>query len=317
MHFYRLPCWVSETICKLFPRRYGYRLSTFVHSRRCRPRQSIQPCLDPFESRESPTALLGPNPLASIIGISAMTTLAADARSALANESWQSPIADSWSVSGDSKPQTSEVTNSSEVSVSASPQGTDAPRSEENQNLASNWIAFSPGEFFPHQFPPDFPLLAHPNFGGSSSAAAADSANLRSFGSDGGSSFGVGAGSWPGLSQGGGPGFLSSSGLNWNPLSGLAPAAGAGGVSPVSQPNSSGLPANGIVPIAPGTNATPLAPPVAHAPGSDLAPSPLLSLAPSPANPNPNANPNGSPPPIPTTPLPPDIIPDLTICAEG
>jgi hypothetical protein len=94
MSFNRLPRWLSLTRSRLFPRRYGCRHWPFVHPCNCRPRDTVRLGLDMLESRESPTSLAGPNPLVSSLGISSMTSLAADRASAAADASWHSPNAE-------------------------------------------------------------------------------------------------------------------------------------------------------------------------------------------------------------------------------
>ncbi len=169
MRFYRLPGWVSQTICQLFPRRYCCRQNPFVHHCNCRAPKPVQLRVDMLESRESPTSLAGPNPLASLLNTAALTSLAAAKQDGFVEPFWHSPTFElSMPVRRISNP--SYESNTSQASASIPAQGLgdpSTPRSGDIQNSAANWAAFSSSDFFPDQFAVDFPLLAKPPAGGS------------------------------------------------------------------------------------------------------------------------------------------------------
>src|SRR6266436_2636081 len=115
MHVYRLPRWLSQTICQLYPRRYCCRQNPFVHNCNCRAPKPVQLRVDMLESRESPTSLAGPNPLASALSAAAFTSLAAAQQDSFVEPSWHSPAFEfSTSVGRISNP--SHETSASEVS---------------------------------------------------------------------------------------------------------------------------------------------------------------------------------------------------------
>jgi hypothetical protein len=212
----------------------------FVHKCNCHVRKPVQLQLELFDARESPTALFGPNPLASSLGVLSMTSLAAGASPAVVEASWHSPITDTSSISLVSSPKSSQDSQSSVAAVGATSQiqAAGTPGSVE----AESWASFSTvDDMFADPFGLDPALVSKPHSGSSFSAGASEEAHPHSSSSDGGGS------------ASGGGGFSSS---------GAGASFGAGSVSDRSQGSALG----GLV--SSGSN-SPSAP-VAHAPGSEI-----------------------------------------------
>ncbi len=310
MRFYRLPRWLSATIFTPFPRRNCCRERPFVGLCSCKVRKPVMLGRDiSLETRESPTALFGPNPLASSLGVLSMAGLAAAQSSSLAEPSWHSPASATATerqatvVRDSVAAKTSEISETSEVST----HGANAPRSG-----AENWTALSSSildplsstfssadTIFGDPIALDSPFALVRHSGTSFSAGAFDDANLHSSVTDEGSSSGGGGSSGADVSSGaGGVSPLSQP----NPLAGLVNSgpviSNNPGVNTPGSPANIILPPGVVPPSAPGANATRLAGPVANAPGSPIGPistnhSPLTNTGDHSPLTNPQAKPPG------------------------
>jgi len=284
MHFRR---WVADMVIRIFPRRYCCRQLPFVQKCNCRAPKRLRLSVDLLESRESPTSLAGPNPLVSSLGISSMTSLAADR--AAADATWHSPLLEHPSaVGGISNP--SHETNGTLVrgSPDPAPAATEGLPQHSSPTPSETWTAFSSADFFPDPLALDFPSFTQSHARNSLSLGTLDDA--RSSPSDsGGSSSGSAAGN---PVSAGSAGSLMFDPLNLgNGLSGLVGNGPAGGLSLApSPPLSSSLP--------PGV--LPLTTPVANAPGSPSTPLPTDHGLPITGNP-PLTQPTTSNPPSPST----------------
>jgi hypothetical protein len=264
MSFNRLPRWLSLTACRLFPRSYCCARQPFVHQCNCRSRNPVQLRVDMFESRESPTSLAGPNPLASSLGALSMTSLAADHTSGFADASWHSPKTETVGMQGPTVGP-SVVPGSPSVvrgSPDPAPAATESLPQHSSPTTSDSWAAFSTADFFSDPVALDFPLFTQPHARNSLSVGTLDEAQVRSSPNDSGdSSSGSAAGS---PVSAGSAGSLMFDPLNLgNGLSGLVGNGPANGPSLApSPPLSSSLP--------PGV--LPLTTPVVNAGGSDNGP---------------------------------------------
>jgi hypothetical protein len=263
MSFHRLPRWVPETISRLIPQRYGRFHRTIIRRRSSPPRQPFRPQMDPFESRESPTSLGGPNAL-EFTTAAGITSLAAGASSSELS-SWDStaqPIEgfrvahEEWGAPAGGKSSSSQwISNAALDMPCCSPSASSTLDSQSS-------VIVSSGDLFPDPFTSDFSLMARPPAGFSS----ADGGNLHSSAGNGGSlsgSFGgmasaglaIGASNGPGLVTPNNPGVNSPG----SPLRAMTQPA-----SPLSAPT---LPTNVLLtpgapgagrPSTPGSGSSPL-----------------------------------------------------------
>src|SRR5216683_2530334 len=142
---YNLRKWAIQAIAPIWPRLFRWTHLPVIKRRSVVPRRLVMLGSDIYmESRESPTALAGPNPLPMLVGASAMTSLVAGVPSSVTDESWHLTISDSFTLGWITNPPYQ--TNAPEVSANGPAQGTDTPRSGEIQNAAANWAAFSSGD---------------------------------------------------------------------------------------------------------------------------------------------------------------------------
>jgi hypothetical protein len=79
--------WIPHTLSRLYPRRYCCRQLPLIHSCNCRPPKPVQLRVEIMGSRDSPTSLAGPNPLASALSAAAFTCLAAAQQDAFSEPS--------------------------------------------------------------------------------------------------------------------------------------------------------------------------------------------------------------------------------------